>query len=98
MELSFTITPSISPMDRGVIEDALGEGVEFLGGGTWMGPGPGQSDFSLEVPPGDAEAVAARCREAVACFSFSQPTRIALSIGEASFELPVRFEGEQPTG
>ena len=47
MMLTVTISPAVSPFDRGVIEDAvheaLGDEAEFLGGGTLLG---GEATFN----------------------------------------------------
>ena len=87
MNVSVFIRPSLSPMDRGVIEDAvadaLGEGVEFVGGGTFFGDGGGESDFTLEVPADRMETeVIETCRATLLGFVFTLPTELRLVIGE----------------
>ncbi len=98
MHVSVTITPGLSPLDRGSIEDAmleaLGDRAELLGGGTMLGE-PSTSDFSLEVPAnlGPPDAVADACRRVLEAVAFSVPMALTLSIDGAAFEIASRSDG-----
>lgn len=92
MNVTVTIKPGLSPMDRGWVEDQLAErlggeeAVEFLGGGTMLGDPP-VSDFELGVPEDrDPVQVAAVCREFLASIPFSITTTVTLEVGELEEE------------
>ena len=84
MVITVTITPGVSPMDRGTLEDmvadALGEGVEFLGGGTLMGDPP-ISDFSLAYAGPHSQAEARRlCEDVLRGVDFALPTDVTVEV------------------
>lgn len=92
MDLDVVITPGLSPMDRGAVEDHLAEllggSVEFLGGGTMMGD-PIVSDFSFGLGERDAEQVLATCREFFAGLGFTLPTKVEITLGDHAETLMV---------
>ncbi len=95
MSYNITITPGLSPLDRGTLEDlvieALGEGADVPGGGTFLGPDGPRSDFDLELPEGhDQQRVITVVRRIMEGAGFRLQTRIGITRnGEplASFEL-----------
>ena len=91
MNVNVLIRPGLSPMDRGDIEDAiidaLGDGAEFVGGGTFFGEVV-ESDFQLQVPDtSPVQEVFDVCAGVLKEFAFSQPTELNITIGEASFDV-----------
>jgi len=97
MNVNVLIRPGLSPMDRGDIEDAiidaLGDGAEFVGGGTFFGEVV-ESDFQLEVSDASGvQEVYEVCAGVLKEFAFSQPTELNITIGEDSFEVPATVRG-----
>jgi hypothetical protein len=95
MSYNISLVPGLSPLDRGYVEDlvvdALGEGADVPGGGTFMGPDGPESDFDLELPEGhDPQQVIATLRRIMEGVGFSLVTRIGITRGGeglASFEV-----------
>lgn len=92
------LSPAVSPLDRGTIEDelaeALGPATEFVGGGTLFGDPP-ESDFTLELPSNDARSVQdvfAVCRPLLAAVPFSERTRLTLTVERGTATKSETFE------
>ncbi|TNE84806.1 MAG: hypothetical protein EP330_27760 [Deltaproteobacteria bacterium] len=89
MELSCTIAPGLSPMDRGYVEDLLAERlqeelgaeVEMIGGGTLLGDPP-LSDFQFELGGCEAEAVARVWQAVFSGIPFTLATTVTLSLDD----------------
>ena len=89
MNLCVFIRPGVSPADRGEIEDAildaLGAGVELVGGGTFFGEVI-ESDFQLSVPEErEIDGVVSTCRRVLQGLVFSQPTELRLTVDAQEF-------------
>ncbi|MCO4744770.1 MAG: hypothetical protein KC912_08275 [Proteobacteria bacterium] len=91
MKLSCTITPGLSPMDRGYVEDMLGEAlsdqlgmdVDPVGGGTMIGDPP-VSDFEFDLSgPASADTVHDVWKTVFSGIPFTLATTITLSLDDA---------------
>ena len=94
MNIMVSITPGLSPIDRGSIEDAmldaLGSEADFAGGGTALGQ-IHRSGFTIVVPETrKVDDVAAICQRVLEEVEFHTPTEVILRVGREEFEIQTR--------
>lgn len=90
MNVTILIKPSISPLQRHVIEDAVGSALSarVVGGGTWLDDDGGESDFTLHIPNNrPLDGVISGCQQIIELFSFSTPTTVRLQAADLTFSL-----------
>lgn len=90
MKVTVLIKPSIPPVQRSVIQDAVGQALSarVVGGGTWLDEDGGESDFTIAVADGQPiDQIISGCREIVELFEFPELTDIQLQAADLTFSL-----------